>query len=63
MIKKTCEDYIEEIAELKSKYHLEIDKVLVLQIAAIAKFGNLNYDRLKKAFIEDAKEITSSNNS
>lgn len=63
MIKKTCEDYIEEIAELKSKYNLRIDHVLVLQVAAIAKFGKLDYDRLKEAFIKDAKEITNSNNS
>jgi len=59
---KQFKEYVEEIAELKEKYDLGIDQTLLLQIAAAFKVDNKDYAKLKKEYIENAKKITSINN-
>lgn len=51
---KTYKDYIEEIEDLKVRFKLGSDKILMLQIAAAVKVDGLDYDKLKEEFILNA---------
>jgi len=56
MTDKTYKEYIEEIEELKIKYNLKSNQILMLQIAAAVKVDNLDYDRLKEEFMNGTKK-------
>ncbi len=51
---KTYKDYVKEIEELKERCNFSLDKVLLLQIAAAFKIDKMNYDKLKKEFINES---------
>jgi len=43
---------INEIEELKEKYHLKSHQVFALQTAAIFEEHNMDYEKLKELFIQ-----------
>jgi trehalose-6-phosphate synthase len=57
---KKYKDYVKEIEELRKKYNLRIDQVLLLQIAAAFKVDKKDYDQLKEDFINESSNIRKS---
>ncbi len=57
---KDYKDYVIEIEELKKRYNLRSDQLLMLQIAAAFKVDKMDYDKLKKEFIDESSNILQS---
>jgi len=49
-------DYMNEIEGLEKKHNLKLDQVLLLKIAAAFELDKMNYQKLKRKFIREARK-------